>query len=190
MSIRLLALLAAILLLGACSAKTSKQVPSEDPFVTMENDAPILADTDTLTYDFLAETMPSTEPEPSSALSEADLPELRDEDMNNPAAEALISPPEDTSAIVEPPSTREVKVRPPIEAGPLFWVQIFASGNLKSAEEFALGADSKLDERVRILFLEPYYKVLVGGYAGRNKAVDLRRELVSQGYQGAWIFEK
>ena len=87
MSTRLLPALAAILLLGACSAKTTKQVPSEDPFVATEIEAPILADTDTLTYDFLAETMPSAEPEPSSALSEADLPELSDEQRT--AVEAL-----------------------------------------------------------------------------------------------------
>ena len=139
---------------------------------------------------FLAETLPSTEPESSIVLGEADLPELRDEDMNTPVAEAIISPPEAIPAIEATPPAAVVEARPPLEEGPLFWVQIFASGNLKSAEEFALGADSKLDERVRILYLEPYYKVLVGGYPGREKAVDLRQELVNQGYKGAWIFEK
>ncbi len=74
--------------------------------------------------------------------------------------------------------------------GPLFWVQVFASSNRKSAEDFALVADGKLEERVRILFLEPYYKVLVGGYGSREKAVELRRDLTAVGYEGAWIFEK
>ena len=34
------------------------------------------------------------------------------------------------------------------------------------------------------------YKVLVGGFADRDDAVTLRRDLVEMGYEGAWIFEK
>jgi len=37
--------------------------------------------------------------------------------------------------------------------------------------------------------VEPYYKVLVGGFVDREDAVDLRRHVVSLGYDDAWIFE-
>ena len=186
MTIRVTAALAAVLMLGACSAKNSTKQPSEDPFAAARGVEVAKANTDTLTYDFLAET--SAAPEASSRYvpDQADLPELSD--MEVAAIEPKV-PPTTAKPRLDPP-VRQATQAPSDAEGHLFWVQIFASSNRKSAEEFALEADGRLEERVRILFLEPYYKVLVGGYADREKAVDLRRDLTSVGYEGAWIFEK
>jgi hypothetical protein len=68
-------------------------------------------------------------------------------------------------------------------------VQIFAGSTRASAEETARAAASRLDERVRVEYVEPYYKVLVGGFVDREDAVDLRRHVVDLGYEDAWIFE-
>ncbi len=185
MSRILVIVIAVMLMISACSSKHAKQAPNEDPFVAAEREAPILADTDTLTYDFLAESTPAHESSGTSlgSLGEADLPELQD---SAPATEA-IGDPKPAQAAAEGISA----IMPPAaSAGPLFWVQVFASSSRKSAEEYAVDADGKLNERVRILFLEPYYKVLVGGFDSRERAVELRQQLTNRGFEGAWIFEK
>jgi hypothetical protein len=85
---------------------------------------------------------------------------------------------------------------PPVEtassapSAPLFYVQVFASTSRPSAEEHALTADAQLEQPVRILFIDSFYKVLVGGYANRDDAVALRRTLTEAGYKDAWIFER
>jgi len=169
-----------LLLMLACTAKQSTR---RQPWDQASSQAPPAAlpasqvESDTLTYDFLAEAAPLEE---GSGLAEADLPELVTEDQ--------VSAPRAGSEA--PPPARSSAPRPAVDESPLFWVQIFASGSRQSAEEFAVEADARLSERVRILYLEPYYKVLVGGLPTREDAVSLRQALVELGYEGAWIFEK
>jgi len=180
--------LALLLGLGACSPKENMNT---DPWAEPETSARQPQPTDTLTYDFLEEAEPIQE---GGMEAEADLPAIAEnapvvveEQETPPASEvppaATEVPPAAGERVVTPPA-------PPVDEGPLFWVQIFASSNRQSAEEFALEADERLEERVRILYLEPHYKVLVGGFPQREAAVALRAELVGLGYEGAWIFEK
>ena len=169
MSLRLIAALAAVLVLGACSAKSTKQQPSEDPFVAAANDELALADTDTLTYDFLAETQPEPEQAGRYADPEPDLPVLSDE-VEETVAEAPAVPPTTAKPAEEQPAVPEATMPPAEDEGPLFWVQIFASSNRQSAEEFALAADGRLEERVRILYLEPYYRC----WSGATRAASAR----------------
>lgn len=175
MSKRFAALAMLALLLGACSPK---EPVHNDPWMDTEPEpatpASYEVEADTLTYDFLAEEAVADDP---AAEAEADLP-VADEPVAEPA-------------VVEeaPPVIAPEPVAPPQPSGPLYYVQIFASKSRQSAEELALKADNRLDETVRILYLEPYYKVLVGGFADRDAAVVLRRDLTDMGYQGAWIFE-
>jgi hypothetical protein len=162
--------------LAACSPKRGVR---QDPYAEPDPVDAYEAVSDTLTYDFLAESVPPAE---APAPAEADLPDLSE--AVEPVDET--PPPAPPAAVEKPQATTP----PPQAEGPLFWVQILASRNRESAESFALEADAKLDDRVRILFLDDYYKVLVGGFADRGKAVALRRDLVADGYEGAWIVEK
>lgn len=189
-----LVLLAAVLLAAACSPKPSIQ---NDPWLELPPAAetPIAA-SDTLVYDFLAEEPPPP-PEEDAVLAEPDLPVL--DELPIAAAEPPVASAEpSTPPASEAPaaSAAPEATPPPIEtldpepAAPLFYVQIFASPSRQSAEEHALEADARLEQPVRILWLDPYYKVLVGGYTDRGEAVALRRTLAEQGYKDAWIFER
>ncbi len=170
---RLVVLTATAFILGACSPKEPIQ---NDPWVDTPSE-PVAYETesDTLTYDFLAESEAAADYEVSP---EADLPVM--EEVAAPVAEAVAA---------LPPAVEVQPIEAPAATGPLFYVQIFASHSRTSAEDFALKADAKLAAPVRILFLEPYYKVLVGGSTERDETVVLRRDLTDMGYQGAWIFE-
>lgn len=189
-----LILLAVAFIVAACSPKPSIQ---NDPWLELPPAAetPIAA-SDTLVYDFLAEEPPPP-PEEDAVLAEPDLPVLDELPVESGA------PPVESAEAPAPPAVSEQAAPaaaetppPPIEtlapeaATPLFYVQIFASPNRQGAEERALEADARLDQPVRILWLDPYYKVLVGGYADRDAAVALRRTLAEQGYKDAWIFER
>jgi len=186
-----LMLLGGGLLAAACSPKPTIQ---NDPWLDEETvvDAAV-ATGDTLTYDFLAEEPPPPA-EADAVLAEPDLPVL---DETPPPAELPLT--EAPTAPVETalaPSTPPAATPPPVEtassapSSPLFYVQVFASTSRRSAEEHALAADAQLEQPVRILFLDPFYKVLVGGYANRDDAVALRRTLAEAGYKDAWIFER
>ncbi len=179
MSMRKALVFVGIALLLGCSPK---EPISSDPWME-DPQSEYTEEADTLTYDFLAEA----EPEGSETVpAEPDLPVLQEESART---ESEYSPAvEDTAPPIEAVPVAPRSLDP--EEGPLFWVQIFASGSRDSAEEYALKADDQLDERVRILYLDPHYKVLVGGFPQRESAVELRRELVERGYEGAWIFEK
>jgi cell division protein FtsN len=167
-----------ILILAGCTAK--EPMGDNDPWGEPTTETVYNTEADTLTYDFLAEAEPEVSPE---VAAEPDLPVIQ-EVVSEPVAESMAPLVEAT------PQVEEVVSRPPVEAGPLYWVQIFASSSQQSAERAALEADGKLENRVRILFLEPYYKVLVGGFNAREEAVELRRQLTGQGYPDAWIFQK
>ncbi|MCP4549101.1 MAG: SPOR domain-containing protein [bacterium] len=171
---RICILFAIIALMAGC---TAKQQTTTDPWQDEAAEEQYSADKDTLTYNFLAESEPEVSPPAEEA---ADLPVIEEEQ----STAAVITPP------VAEPAEETIEVVPQIEEGPLYWVQIFASNSRKSAEEVALEADNKIEERVRILFLEPYYKVLVGGFPLKDTAVELRRELTQIGYKDAWIFQK
>lgn len=189
-----LVLLAAALLVAACSPKPSIQ---NDPWLELPPaaEAPVAA-SDTLVYDFLAEEPPPP-PEEDAVLAEPDLPVLDELPVASAAPPAASAEPPAAPPVSEAvaPAAPEA-TPPPIEtmapepATPLFYVQIFASPNRQSAEEHALDADERLEQPVRILWLEPYYKVLVGGYPDRDAAVALRRTLAERGYKDAWIFER
>lgn len=173
MTKRFAVIMMALLMLGACSPKEPVQ---NDPWLEKAPEpASYEAEADTLTYDFLAESGTEVEAE---VAPEPDLPVL-DEAPVEAAAEMTTPPP-----VAQPEA-----VVPEMSSGPLFYVQVFASSNRKSAEEVALKADSRLDQTVRILFLDPYYKVLVGGFVDKDEAVVLRRDLTEIGYTDAWIFE-
>jgi cell division protein FtsN len=170
-------ILAALLMLGACSPK---EPVKNDPWLSSpEENAEYEVQADTLTYDFLAESQAEAESAPTP---EPDLPVL-DESPTEAPPETVAAVPVATT-----PPAPEALTKPAGDS-PLFYVQIFASNNRKGAEDLALKADGKLDQTVRILFLEPYYKVLVGGFTDRDEAVLLRRELTDLGYKGAWIVE-
>ena len=170
-------ILLSILILAGC---TPKQEPNFDPWQDSASDETVIADSDTLTYNFLEEAEAEVSP-PADEV--ADLPVIADSGVVE-TVEAEVE------AIPVAPVEVEVPRVPDVEEGPLFWVQLFASGSRKSAEEIALQADAKIEDRVRILFLDPYYKVLAGGFSNREEAVELRREMTEMGYKDAWIFEK
>jgi septal ring-binding cell division protein DamX len=153
----------------------------EDPWVEPAS-TEYSADSDTLTYDFLSESTPEVAQAPPA---EADLPVLEEEAAAAGTAAAPVGAAAGTAAAG---SAAGSSAAPP-ESGPLFWVQIFASSNQQSAEAVANEAEGKLDERVRVLFMDPYYKVLAGGFSQREQAVELRRAVVGMGYADAWIFE-
>lgn len=185
-------LLGGLVLAAACSPKQSIQ---RDPWLDAETvyEETAVAPSDTLTYDFLAEEPPPPA-EADAVLAEPDLPVL---DETPPAAAALPgSAPYSESPAVAAPSAPPAVTPPPVEtassapASPLFYVQVFASTSRPSAEEHALTADAQLEQPVRILFMDPFYKVLVGGFASRDEAVGLRRSLTEAGYKDAWIFER
>ncbi len=175
--IRMVTIAMAILfLLGACSPKEPVQ---NDPWLSSPDESvDYEVQADTLTYDFLAESQADEEASPEP---EPDLPVV-DESPAETVAEV-----EAPAPVVATPAPESIVA--PASGAPLFYVQIFASNNRKGAEDLALKADEKLDETVRILFLEPYYKVLVGGFEDRDEAVMLRRDLTDMGYKGAWIVE-
>lgn len=176
---RSLVLLALPLALSACS---SKQPIQSDPWMDSPNTPETYtASSDTLTYDFLAEEGVAAA---DAVPAEADLPV---EDTAPPSTPIPASAPAPQELAAAP---LPVESAAPAASGPLFYVQIFASGNRQSAEEVALEADSRFDKPVRILFLDPYYKVLVGGFTERDDAVILRRDLTEMGYKDAWIFER
>ncbi len=190
-----------MILLGGCvlvAACSPKQTFHADPWLDMEPVAEVSsAASDTLTYDFLAEEPPPPA-EADAVLAEPDLPVL-DETFALEEAAASAAPPAAAGAAVPPaaaPSAPPAATPPPVETAssapstPLFYVQIFASPSRPSAEEHALSADAQLEQPVRILWLDPFYKVLVGGYAGRDEAVALRRMLIEAGYKDSWIFER
>jgi len=168
---RFAVIMMALVAFGACSPKEPVQ---NDPWLeTKTEPASYEAEADTLTYDFLTESGAEAEAE---VAPEPDLPVL-----DEAPAETVVATP--------PPAPEPEATMTEIHSGPLFYVQIFASSNRKSAEEIARKADTRLDQTVRILFLDPYYKVLVGGFADKDDAVVLRRDLTEIGYPDAWIFE-
>jgi hypothetical protein len=186
MRIGILLLLGAAVTAGACSPKQSLQ---NDPWLDAD---PVVEEvavvpSDTLTYDFLAEEPPPP-PEADAVLAEPDLPVLDEEpppaSLPPPAAAQPGSP---AAPAATPPPVETASSAP---ASPLFYVQVFASTSRPSAEEHALAADAELEQPVRILFMDPFYKVLVGGFAAREEAVALRRTLSEAGYKDAWIFER
>jgi len=188
-----LVLLAAALLAAACSPKPSLQ---NDPWLELPPAAetPVAA-SDTLVYDLLAEEPPPP-PEENAVIAEPDLPVLDDLPIASaapPPADATPAHPEAAATSAEPAAAATpppVETLSPEPSAPLFYVQIFASTSRQSAEEHALEADARLEQPVRILWLDAFYKVLVGGYTDRNEAVALRRALAEQGYKDAWIFER
>ncbi len=169
--------LATLFLLGACSPK--EPVKNEPWRSNPGDDTDDEVQADTLTYDFLAESQAEDDETPAP---EPDMP-VHDESPVDSAPEAVAAVP----VAATPPAPEALTE--PASGAPLFYVQVFASNNRKGAEDLALKADEKLDETVRILFLDPYYKVLVGGFTDRDEAVLLRRELTEMGYKGAWIVE-
>jgi cell division protein FtsN len=175
MTKRALLILLALSLLAGCSPKEPVR---NDPW--LEPEVAVEAEPDTLSYDFLIEEAPPLADEAAAAETapaEADLPVIEEEVEPAPAPTAPAHAPVETAA-----PAAEID-------GPLYWVQIFAGSTRASAEETARAAASRLDERVRVEYVEPYYKVLVGGFVDREDAVDLRRHVVDLGYEDAWIFE-
>ncbi|MBN2170754.1 MAG: SPOR domain-containing protein [Candidatus Krumholzibacteriota bacterium] len=173
MTKRALLILLALSLLVGCSPKEPVR---NDPW--LEPEAAVEAAPDTLSYDFLIEEAPPLADEAAAAETapaEADLPVIEEE--AEPAPATTTPAPVQTA-----PPAAEID-------GPLYWVQIFAGSTRASAEETARAAAARLDERVRVEYVEPYYKVLVGGFVDREDAVDLRRDVVALGYEDAWIFE-
>lgn len=166
------ALLVGLVFLGACTPK----VPVTEVEVTPVVQPAAEASPDTLVYDFMEEQEPAVE---EALLPEADLPPLEE-----PAIEEVAEPEVEPEV---PTVTQEIL---PEESTPAFWVQVFASSTRERAEQFALDLDGKVTDVVRILHVEPHYKVLVGGFPLREDAMKLRQELVQKGYSDAWIFER
>jgi hypothetical protein len=163
MSFKFMIIVLGILAMAACTPKNKvvEEIPvSSLPMIESE------AVPDTLDYNFLTEeTITLTEESPV----EADLPVLESK------PEAVWTIPEDKPE--------------PKAAADLFWVQIFATRSRDKAEQIAGDAEDRLSHIVETHFLDPYYKVLVGGFEIREDAVKLRDTLVGKGYRDAWIVE-
>ncbi len=163
MRFKFMIILAVLSAMTACTPKNKveKDIPvSTIPVIESE----VLPDT--LDYNFLQEeTIVLREESPV----EADLPVLET------PAEPIWSIPEDRPV--------------PQAAEDLFWVQIFATRSRDKAEQIAAEAENRLSHSIETHCLDPYYKVLVGGFATREDAVKLRDNLVSKGYRDAWIVE-
>jgi len=169
MSFRFAFIMLAGLVLAGCTPKNKvkEDVPPPPPPTEWKTQSEAVPDT--LDYDFLGEAVAESFGESSEA--EADLPVIEEVEKEEP----IWTIPES---------------RPAPKAAPgLYWVQIFATRNLDRAEQIAGEARDRLSHSIEIHFLDPYYKVLVGGFGEREEAVDLRDRLVNKGYRDAWIFE-
>lgn len=167
MPLRYAVALIAVLLLAAC---TPKEKVEKEPLPSSRDIELPPASPDTLEYDFLEEQPaepPAEPPRPEPDLPAPEEPEER--------SEPIWTLPEDKPA--------------PQAAEGLFWVQIFATRSHERAEQIAAEAGERLTQRIEVHFLDPYYKVLVGGFDRREPAVELRDRLVHKGYPDAWIFE-
>ncbi len=66
-------------------------------------------------------------------------------------------------------------------------VQYFASLNIIEAREVKRHADSLTTMPIRILFEEPYYKVVAGPYPELAPAERFLQQVIKLGYSSAWI---
>jgi len=66
-------------------------------------------------------------------------------------------------------------------------VQFFASANIVQARQVKQQADTLTDMPVRIVFSEPYYKVVAGPYWSFEEAEAFLRLITKLDYPSAWI---
>jgi len=68
-----------------------------------------------------------------------------------------------------------------------FRVQIFAGGGRGDADQVAIQARTRTQDPVYVQFESPYYKVRVGDFQDRAKALEMRDRLRGYGYPQAWV---
>lgn len=68
-----------------------------------------------------------------------------------------------------------------------FRIQILASTSLETIREKKLRIESGLVMRAYVGFEEPYYKLCVGDFPGRDEAEEALVRIREQGYPDAWI---
>lgn len=68
-----------------------------------------------------------------------------------------------------------------------FRIQCFASAQIENAREEKRKLEQKTSLPIYILFMDPYYKILVGDFKTRDAAEKTRGDLKNSGYKDAWI---
>jgi hypothetical protein len=68
-----------------------------------------------------------------------------------------------------------------------FRIQCFASAQIENAREEKRKLEQKTSLPTYIVFVDPYYKILVGDFKTRDAAEKARGDLKVGGYKDAWI---
>lgn len=75
----------------------------------------------------------------------------------------------------------------PKEGGPGFDVHVFASLNIQEAKQVQRQTDTLSSMPIRVVFEEPYYKVMAGPFGSFEEAQQFLQLVSRLGYSTAWI---
>jgi len=93
----------------------------------------------------------------------------------------------ETTTEEAPPSTPAEELTPTPKMG--FRVQIGAFEFEEGANKIKVRAESEINQRVYVDFIEGMYKVRVGDFLTKEYAQSFREKLISMGYNGAFLVE-
>lgn len=74
-----------------------------------------------------------------------------------------------------------------VESKEVFAVQVFASKSSEEASDFEKSIAALFEEKIRIDYMPPYYKVRVGSCANLDEAEALLEKVKGMGFGNAWL---
>lgn len=91
------------------------------------------------------------------------------------------------TSVATPPQVVTLATHNEVEPRQGWRVQVFAGYSLEIAQNIQRDLQGQRSEGVYIDHVEPYYKVRIGDCAERATCEELRRQLLSQGRESAWV---